>query len=57
MSILDALKGLAGGPGAGSGNGNPTLDIIGGLIQKSVASAAWFPPCSRAAWVAWSIHG
>ena len=35
MSILDALKGLAGGPGAGSGNGNPTLDIIGGLIQKS----------------------
>src|SRR6185437_14841089 len=23
------------GTGAGSGNGNPTLDIIGGLIQKS----------------------
>lgn len=33
MSILDALKGLAGGQGAGSGN--PTLDLIGGLIQKS----------------------
>lgn len=33
MSILDALKGLAGGQVAGSGN--PTLDIIGGLIQKS----------------------
>ena len=33
MSILDALKGLAGGEGAGSGN--PTLDLIGGLIQKS----------------------
>ncbi|WHZ20335.1 MAG: hypothetical protein OJF55_002484 [Rhodanobacteraceae bacterium] len=33
MSILDALKGLAGGQGAGSGN--PTLDVIGGLIQKA----------------------
>ena len=33
MSILDALKGLAGGQGATSGN--PTLDVIGGLIQKS----------------------
>ncbi len=33
MSILDALKGLAGGQGATSGN--PTLDLIGGLIQKS----------------------
>lgn len=33
MSILDALKGLAGGQGATSGN--PTLDVIGGLIQKA----------------------
>ena len=33
MSILDALKGLAGGQGSGSGN--PALDVIGGLIQKS----------------------
>jgi uncharacterized protein YidB (DUF937 family) len=33
MSILDALKGFAGGQGATSGN--PTLDLIGGLIQKS----------------------
>lgn len=33
MSILDALKGLAGGQGAGSGN--PTLDVIGSLIQKA----------------------
>ena len=33
MSFLDALKGLAGGQGATSGN--PTLDVIGGLIQKS----------------------
>jgi uncharacterized protein YidB (DUF937 family) len=33
MSFLDTLKGLAGGQGATSGN--PTLDIIGGLIQKS----------------------
>ncbi|HWG66028.1 MAG TPA: YidB family protein [Rhodanobacteraceae bacterium] len=33
MSFLDALKGLAGGQGAGSGN--PTLDVIGGLIRKS----------------------
>lgn len=33
MSILDALKSLAGGQGSGSGN--PTLDVIGGLIQKS----------------------
>lgn len=32
MSILDALKSLAGGQG---GSGNPTLDMIGGLIQKS----------------------
>lgn len=31
--MLDALKGLAGGQGATSGN--PTLDLIGGLIQKS----------------------
>ena len=33
MSLLDALKGLAGGQGATSGN--PTLDVIGGLIQKA----------------------
>jgi uncharacterized protein YidB (DUF937 family) len=33
MSFLDALKGLAGGQGAGSGNA--MLDVIGGLIQKS----------------------
>lgn len=33
MSLLDALKGLAGGQGATSGN--PTLDLVGGLIQKS----------------------
>lgn len=33
MSILDALKNLAGGQGATSGN--PALDMIGGLIQKS----------------------
>lgn len=33
MSILGALEGLAGGQGATSGN--PTLDLIGGLIQKS----------------------
>jgi uncharacterized protein YidB (DUF937 family) len=33
MSFLDALKGLAGGKGATSGN--PTLDMIGGLIQKA----------------------
>jgi uncharacterized protein YidB (DUF937 family) len=33
MSFLDALKDLAGGQGASSGN--PTLDLIGGLIQKS----------------------
>lgn len=33
MSLLDALKGLAGGQGATSGN--PTLDLIGSLIQKS----------------------
>lgn len=33
MSLLDALKGLAGGQGATSGNS--TLDLIGGLIQKS----------------------
>jgi len=33
MSFLDALKGFAGGQGAGSGN--PALDVIGGLIQKS----------------------
>jgi uncharacterized protein YidB (DUF937 family) len=33
MSILDALKGLAGGQGATSGD--PTLDMIGGLLQKS----------------------
>jgi uncharacterized protein YidB (DUF937 family) len=33
MSILDMLKGLAGGQGATSGN--PTLDVIGGLIQKA----------------------
>lgn len=33
MSILDALKGLAGGQAAGSGN--PAIDLIGGLIQKS----------------------
>jgi uncharacterized protein YidB (DUF937 family) len=33
MSILDVLKGLAGGQGATSGN--PTLDVIGGLIQKA----------------------
>ena len=32
MSILDALKGLAGGQG---GSGNPAMDLIGGLIQKS----------------------
>lgn len=32
MSILDALKGLASGQG---GSGNPALDAIGGLIQKS----------------------
>lgn len=31
MSILDALKGLAGG----QSTGNPTLDMLGGLIQKS----------------------
>ncbi len=33
MSILDTLKGLAGGQGASSGNA--ALDVIGGLIQKS----------------------
>ncbi|MGH8232923.1 MAG: YidB family protein [Rhodanobacteraceae bacterium] len=33
MSIFDALKGRTGGQGATSGN--PTLDLIGGLIQKS----------------------
>lgn len=33
MSILDALKGLAGGQGGGSSN--PALDMVGGLIQKS----------------------
>jgi len=33
MSFLDTLKGLAGGQGGTSGN--PTLDVIGGLIQKS----------------------
>lgn len=33
MSILDALKGLAGGQGATSGNA--ILDLIGGLIQQS----------------------
>jgi uncharacterized protein YidB (DUF937 family) len=33
MSILDMLKGLAGGQGATSGN--PMLDVIGGLIQKA----------------------
>lgn len=33
MSILDALKGLAGGQGGGSGN--PALDMVGALIQKS----------------------
>lgn len=33
MSIFDALKDLAGAQGAGSGN--PALDAIGGLIQKS----------------------
>ena len=33
MSILDMLKGLAGGQGSTSGN--PALDVIGGLIQKS----------------------
>lgn len=33
MSILDALKGLAGGQGVTSGN--PALDMIGALIQKS----------------------
>lgn len=33
MSFLDALKGLAGGQGGTSGN--PALDVIGGLIQKS----------------------
>ena len=32
MSILDALKGLAGGQGATSGN--PTLDVIGGLVSS-----------------------
>lgn len=33
MSILDALKGLAGAQGATSGN--PTVDLIGGLLQKA----------------------
>lgn len=33
MSILDAVKDLAGGQGAGGGNS--TLELIGGLIQKS----------------------
>lgn len=33
MSLLDALKGLAGGTGASSGNA--MLDLVGGLIQKS----------------------
>lgn len=33
MSILDALKDLAGGEGGSSGN--PTFDVIGGLIRKS----------------------
>lgn len=32
MSILDTVKGLAGGQGAGN---NATLELIGGLIQKS----------------------
>lgn len=32
MSILDAVKGLAGG---GQGSGNEMLDVVGGLIQKS----------------------
>lgn len=32
MSILDMLKGLAGG---GQGSGNATLDMIGGLIQQA----------------------
>ena len=34
MSILDMLKGLAGGQ-QGTGSGNPALDVIGALIQKS----------------------
>lgn len=33
MSLLDSLQGLVGGQGATSGN--PTLDMIGGLLQKS----------------------
>ena len=33
MSILDSLKGLAGGQGGTSGN--TALDLVGGLIQKS----------------------
>ena len=34
--MLDALKGLAGGQGATSGN--PTLDLIGRLMQNPAVS-------------------
>jgi uncharacterized protein YidB (DUF937 family) len=33
MSLLGALEGLVGGQGASSGN--PAMDLVGGLIQKS----------------------